>query len=137
MARTALRLVFAAMFLGQSLVALVVLVTVAAVAGPQASSGPALGAVLILLGILQVPFAPVLAVFAVRAGGKRGGLYGTLLSAVLLSTLAWYGAFALLTGQRPAALVLAALLMIGYALGFLLTGRFARLAASFPSKARD
>lgn len=130
LATTALRLVFVAMFLGQSLVAFALLALLAAVVGVQSGGAPLLGAVLVLLGAMQLPFAYGMSLLAVRAASKQAGLYGTLLAAVLLSTPAWYAAFAFLSGQGIAALVLLALLAFGYALGFLLTGRFARLAAA-------
>jgi hypothetical protein len=131
-ATVALRLLFVAMFLGQTLVALLLFAVLAAVAGVQSGGLPLLGWVLVGLGLLQLPFAFTVSMLAVRAGGKRAALYGTLLSAVLLATPAWYAAFALLIGQATAAMILLALLSIAYALGFVLTGRFARLAVTPP-----
>lgn len=130
LASAGLRSVFVAMFLAQMLVALLLLLLLSVLVGVQ-SGGPALlGVVLILLGAAQLPFAYAMSLLAVRSGGKQAALYGTLLAAVLLSTPAWYAAFALLIGQRTAALVLLALLASGYALGFVLSGRFARRAAA-------
>ena len=131
-ATNALRLLFVAMFMGQTLVALLVLAALAAIAGVQSGGLPLLGWILVGLGLLQLPFAFAVSMLAVRAGGKRSALYGTLLSAVLLSTPAWYAAFALLIGQAVAAFILLGLLSIAYALGFILTGRYARLAVEPP-----
>jgi hypothetical protein len=75
---------------------------------------------------------------------RSAALSNALLSAVLLSTPAWFGAFAWVTGQTPATLVgIAGMTMSGYAFGVLQAGPLARAVtvppppASVPDASRE
>lgn len=70
--------------------------------------------------------------FAARLRAARGAaLWAAVMAAVLLSTPAWFAAFAWLAGNRGAALpAAAALLAVGYAFGFLQLVPLARGVAS-------
>lgn len=96
-------------------------------ASPQGDT--ILSPVLLVLGGLELPLALALANAVARAGGKGGALSGATFLGVVLATPAW---FALLAGFAGGlnlyTLLLVALLALYYALGFVLAGRFARLA---------
>ena len=67
---------------------------------------------------------------------RSAALSNALLSAVLLSTPAWFGAFAWVTGQAPAALVgIAGMTLSGYAFGVLQAGPLARAVTVAPAPA--
>lgn len=87
-----------------------------------------LGLVLLVLGGLELPLALALANAVARAGGKGGALSGATFLGVVLATPAWFALLAGFAGGLNYTLLLVALLALYYALGFVLAGRFARLA---------
>lgn len=102
-----------------------------ALAGSLAARPSALGPVLAGLGLLQCVFGVFLPESIARPGTKGSALSATLLGAVLLATPAWFLMLALITSQRALPLAtLGVAVFAGYALGFVLTGRFARRVAA-------
>ena len=136
-AAAVLRGVFAAMFLGQMVVALLLGSIVRLVGDLHTRPSPLLGWVLVLLAALELPLGAVLASIAGRGDDRRRGLSATLLGAVILSTPAWFAALALATGQRGApVLVLWGLLALYYAFGVAGAGRLAARAVRAPPTPR-
>ena len=136
-AAAVLRGVFAAMFLGQMVVALVLAVVVRLVSDLHTSPSPLLGWVLVLLSTLELPLGVVLAGIAGRGDDRRRALSAALLGAVILSTPAWFAALALATGQRGAPVfVLWGLLALYYAFGVAGAGRLAARAVEVPPAPR-
>jgi hypothetical protein len=93
--------------------------------------------VLVAMAAFHVPLAYLLATAASRAGGREAALSSTILAAVLASVPAWFAALLVISGQRPLFLVVAmTVLSLGYALGFVVTGRAAD-AATRPSPSQE
>lgn len=127
LATTALRTVFASMFAGQLAVAAALGVVVLLLNGQPAGRSSVLGPVLAVIALLQCGLGVFLPELLARGGGKGRVLSATLLAAVLLASPGWFLMLALITGQAALPLmILLSLLASAYALGFLLTGRFAR-----------
>lgn len=130
-----LRSVYALSFMGQVVVAVVVAAAVRLLAGGTPRPNDLLAWVLVVLALLQMPFA---ALVLTRLGGlanRQGALTRTLFSATLLASTAWFTALALATGQRGTAVyVLLVLVLFAYGIGFLATSRLAAKAAGLPSQ---
>lgn len=134
-ALTALRGVFAAMFLSQAGVAALLAGVLALLTEARAPAFPLTSQVLVGLALLGLPVAATMAYSTARAGGKGAALAATLLAGVLLAVPAWFLAFAALVGSGR--IYLTALLLVvvnAYAVGFLMCGRFAAFAL-MPKKA--
>ncbi len=132
-----LRLVFVVLFMGQLIVAMLTgfLLRLAVPGGAQAGD-PLLGWVLVFISLPHLPLVLFLSTRGVRALDRGASLSATLLSAVLLSTPAWFLSLALITSQpRLPLLLLLVILLMQYAVGMFLTGRFARLVIPVPPKA--
>jgi len=126
-----LRIVYLVVFGGQLLVAMLVGVLLAALAPGRGAANDIVAVVLLAMALFHLPLGWVLGRSAVRAGGRQGALSGVIAAAVLLSIPAWFGVLLLVSGQRPAYLLgVAAVVSVGYALGFLLTGLAAQVAAA-------
>ncbi len=124
-----LRAAFLGMFLAQVAVAAALGGVLSAFAPEAKRPTPLLLPTLISLAVLLLPLALGMARFALGPGGKRSALYATILSGVLLSSPAWFAAFALTAGEPPTTLlILLAILTSYYAIGLLLTGGFANVA---------
>lgn len=118
------------MFLSQLALAGVMAVLVLLLDGQSSFTPTVLGPVLALLSLLQCGVGVFLPELVARPGSKGAILAATLLAAVLLASPGWFLMLALITAQRTLPLlVLAFAVALGYALGFLLTGRFGRRAS--------
>ncbi|MCA9838861.1 MAG: hypothetical protein KC422_18235 [Trueperaceae bacterium] len=127
-----LRANFALMFLAQVLVAILLAVLLRLLSKPQHGS-VLVSQILVLFTLLQLPLGVSLPLFASRHGGKGAALSATLLMSVLLSTSAWFAAFAFLIGsQNSYLMIMLLLLIIYYNTGFFLCGHFANVALKEP-----
>lgn len=132
-AAAVLRAVYAAMFLGQMLIALGLAVLVRLVSHLHTRPSALLGWVLVALSCLELPLGLLLAGLSGRGGDRRRALSATLLGAVILSTPAWFAALALATGQAgEPVIVLWGLLALYYAVGVAGAGRLAAQASKGP-----
>ncbi|MDZ7704772.1 MAG: hypothetical protein U5L04_09855 [Trueperaceae bacterium] len=121
-----LRLVFVFGFVVQLGVAGLVGFMMRLLAGAPSGDATLMAQVLLGLSLLQgVPVA-LLASPTAHDGGKQAALSATIATAVLFAAPGWFVAFAWLVGV-PALYLLAlvAVLMVYYALGLLLVGRYA------------
>jgi len=126
-----LRLVYLAVFGGQVLLALVVGALLAVLVPGRGTANDIVAAVLLAMAFFHLPLGWLLGRTAVRAGGRQGALSGIIAAAVLFSIPAWFGVLLLVSGQRPVYLMaVAAVVSIGYALGFVLTGVAARVSVA-------
>lgn len=125
-----LRLVFVAMVLAQTLLALLVAVGLRFIQAPNNSSAsPLMGVILLLMALMQLPIGVVLAERFGQQRGKQGALAATLLLAVVWSSVMWFAAFAWLTGAPVWLLmVFVAVFGVAYGVGVGLCGRYAQLA---------
>ena len=124
-----LRLVFLLAFMGQLVVAMAtgLVLRLAVPDVPPPASG-ILGWVLVLISLPHLPLVLYLSTRGAQALNRGASLSGTLLAAVLLSTPAWFLSLAMITRQAQIHLMLLlAILVFQYALGMILTTRFARL----------
>ncbi len=129
-----LRANFALMFLAQVLIALVLAFLLRLAGGKQTTSN-LVSQILVLFTLFQLPLGVTLPLFASRTGGKGPALSATILMAVLLSTPAWFAAFAFLIGSKSLYLMILLLLLVTYYnTGFFLCGRFASIALIEPKK---
>ena len=137
-AASALRLVYAAVFLAQVGLAVVVgAVMVAALPTPPRPNDWVAG-VLIAFAALHLPLGGGLAWAASRSPGKGAALAGAITAAVLLSVPAWFLALAALSAQRsPFLLAGLALVAVGYGVGFAFLPRFVRSATTPVEEAVD
>ncbi|HKI57275.1 MAG TPA: hypothetical protein VKB31_09010 [Trueperaceae bacterium] len=135
-AAAVLRAVYAAMFLGQMVIALGLAVVVRLAVHVHTRPSPLLGWVLVGLSCLELPLGVLLAGLAGRGEDRRRALSAALLGAVILSTPAWFAALALATGQTGTpVLLLWGLLALFYAIGVGGVGRLAAQAAQGPPSA--
>ena len=126
-----LRLVYLGVFGGQVLLALLVGTLLAVLVPSRGAANDIVAAVLLAMAFFHLPLGWVLGRAAVRAGGRQGALSGIIAAAVLFSIPAWFGVLLLVSGQRPVSLMaIAAVVSIGYSLGFVLTGVAAQVAAA-------
>ena len=133
---SSLRLLFMGAFGMQLLFSLLVGLVAALFINIQPGS-PLVAPVMLMFAFLSLPLALLVASFASRSGGKAGALAAAIALGVLLSTPTWFMLFTLLTGGALRYLLLfLGTLAVYYGFGFLLVGRFARMAVSTePSKA--
>jgi hypothetical protein len=123
-------------FMGQVAAAVLVGVVVVVLAGGVTKSPSSLLAwALVGLALAQLPVIVFMTtrLSAVKGGtgARRAALHGALVTGVLLASSAWFLSLALATGQTGAPLfMLLALTLFAYGLGFLLTGRLGRVAAT-------
>ncbi len=122
--------------MGQVAVAVVVgLAVVLLAGGVTRSTNSLLAWVLVVLALAQLPVIMFstqrLGTLQPGAGARRAALQGALVTGVLLASTAWFLSLALATGQNGAPLfLLLSLTLLAYGVGFILTGRLGRLAAS-------
>lgn len=130
-AASALRFVYAAVFLAQVvLAAMVGAALFAALPSPPRPNDWVAG-VLIGFAAFHLPLGGGLAWASSRSPGKGAALAGAITAAVLLSVPAWFLALAVLSAQRtPFLLAGLALVTVGYALGFAFTPRLVRAATT-------
>jgi hypothetical protein len=127
-AASVLRGVFVVTFMTQLAVAALLAAVMTAFAGRQ-SGGTLLAQILVVMSLAQLPLALLLSIGVSRAGGKQAALSASILSGVLLSTPAWFLAMVFLVSSNPFYLALLfSILMLYYAVGFLLCGRWAKVA---------
>lgn len=146
-----LRSAFLAMFAGQTAVALLVALAVVAIAGQHEAPSAAVAGVAIAAAVGQTLLGAAITVMGVRnaaaaarprvddpeevalrrrSTARRSALSLALLAAVLVSTPAWFAAFAWATGQRFVTIaVVGAVLGLGYGFGALQMGTLARAIA--------
>ncbi len=123
-------------FLAQCVLAAAVGVIVVALAGEGPRNPSALLAwILVGIALAQLPVALLvvsrLTVVKPVRGARRAALSAALMTGVLLAATAWYLSLALAIGQTGLPLfVLLFLTLSGYAVGFLLVGRLARVASA-------
>lgn len=127
-----LRANFALMFLAQTLVAATVALIVSLVSEQQSSS-VLVTQILLMVCILQLPLGISLPLFSARFGGKGAALSASIFMAVLLSSSAWFVAFAFVIGSPFVYLFIMFVLLISYYnVGFFLCGNLANLALIEP-----
>jgi hypothetical protein len=121
-------MVYIIVFVAQLVVAALLAGMMALTLGRQ-SSGPFLTQIFVVLSLLQLPLALLLSFGLSRTGGKQAALSASIMSGVLLSTPAWFAAMTFLVSRSFFYLaILLILLMIYYALGIFLCGRWAKVA---------
>lgn len=124
-----LRGLYLAMFGGQFAVAMLAGFALAAFFPPAPAQSALLGWVLVLFALPHLPLSMFLATRGLQGASRGSAVSATVMSAVLLSTPAWFLSLGLATRQPlPPLLALLAVLASGYAAGMFLVGRFARLA---------
>ncbi len=124
-----LRLIFVTIFFGQFVFAGLVGLVILLLASRQTGSSPIVAQILVFLSLFELPLALFVAYFATRTGGKGGAIAGVIALGVILSTPAWFAVFTYLTGGATNYLtILALMLMFYYALGFVISGGYARMA---------
>ncbi len=123
-----MRMVYVLTFMAQIAVAVLLAGVMTAVAGRQ-SSGTLLAQILVVLSLVQLPVTLFLSIRASKAGGKQAALSASIMAGVLLSTPAWFAAMTLLVSSTLLYLaILLFILMLYYAVGFMLCGRWAKVA---------
>jgi hypothetical protein len=123
-----LRMIYMLVFMAQFAVAAVLAGVMAATVGRQ-SSGIFLAQIFVVLALVQLPLGLLLSFGVSRAGGKQAALSASIMSGVLFSTPAWFAAMTFLVSSSFFYLaLLSVLLMLYYALGLLLCGRWAKVA---------
>jgi hypothetical protein len=123
-----MRMVYVLTFMAQVAVAAIVAGVMVAVVGRQ-SSGTLLAQILVVLSLAQLPVALLLSFRASKAGGKQAALSASIMAGVLLSTPAWFAALVFLVSSTFLYLaILIFILMFYYAVGFMLCGRWAKVA---------
>ncbi len=131
-AASVVRFVYMLMFVAQILVAAVLAGVVSALMGQpvgQQSSGNLLAQILIVMSLVQLPFALFLSIGMSKAGGKQAALSASIMAGVLLSTPAWFIALTFLVSSTSVYLaILFGILMLYYAIGLVLCGRWAKVA---------
>jgi len=123
------RWVYAVVFLVQTALALVVGSGLVAVLGSRPNSNAAVAGVLLAMSLLHLPVGAALAWRVAGGAGRGAALAGATTAAVVLSVPAWIATLMAASGQRPAFVLAAALLVaLAYVVGFLLTPRCAAAA---------
>jgi hypothetical protein len=131
-----LRLAFVLLFMGQVVVAMTTGLGLRLISPAPPNPNSLLAWMLVVLSIPNLPLALALGVRGLTGGNRGSALSATLLTAVLLSTPAWFLSLAIITGQRGLPVIMLGLILAGqYAIGIFLTGRFARLSIAVPAKA--
>lgn len=130
-ALSVLRMVYLAVFGLQLLLALLVGSLMAWLVPGAGAANDVLATVLLAMAAFHLPLGWLLGHAALRGGRRRAALSGIIAAAVLFSIPAWFAVLLLVSGQRPVYLMgVAALVSVGYSLGFLMTGHAARVAAN-------
>lgn len=131
-AGAALRLAYAVAFMAQVVIATFVAILVRLLAGgvtPRPSA--VLTWILVAFALVEMIVAGFISSRLGLVKGRRAALTATMIVATIFGSVAWFLALALATEQRGVALYLLLLLLsVGYALGFLATGRLAKAAAA-------
>ncbi len=128
-----LRLVFLLTFYAQLVVAALVALALRVAVGASGSPSGLLAAVLVACAVAELPIALASTAGLQRVTTRQQALSRALFMGVLLSSTAWFAAFALATGQgATASYALLAIVLFAYALGFLAVGRLARRASELP-----
>lgn len=128
-----LRLVFLFVFYAQLLIAACIAVALRLAVPVTGMPSAVLAAVLVAGALAQFPLAIASTLGLARVASRQQALSRALFMGVILSTTAWFGAFAVATGQDAlATYALFALVLAGYALGFVMIGRLAARAAELP-----
>jgi hypothetical protein len=128
-AGSALRFVYAATFLAQVVLAVVVGALLVGW-GPRTERPHDMTAgVLLAMAVLHVPVGLVLAWAVSRAPGKGPALMGSITAAVVLAVPAWFAVLLAISAQRaPFVWAAWAVLALGYAGGMALSARWVRAA---------
>ena len=127
-AAESLRLIYVLIFLAQTFLALAVALLVHSLSPAQRTQA-IMAQVLTVFALIKLPIALLLNAALYQHPGKANAIAATVVVAVMLSSAAWYTAFAWLIGATlPYVLGLVALLMLYYALGLLLSSSYAKLA---------
>jgi lysylphosphatidylglycerol synthetase-like protein (DUF2156 family) len=123
-----LRMIYVLTFMAQIAVAAVLAGVMAVIAGRQ-SSGTLLAQILVVMSLVQLPLALLLSIGVSKAGGKQAALSASIMAGVLLSIPAWFIALTFLVSSTFLYMaILFAILMLYYAVGFMLCGRWAKVA---------
>lgn len=126
-----LRLVYLAVFALQLVLAFLVGAVTSWLVPVPGGGNDLVAGILAVMAALHLPLGWYLGRAAIRAGGRQAALAGVIAAGVLLSIPAWFGVLLLVSGQRPLYLMLiAALVSVGYSVGFFLTGVAAKVAAT-------
>jgi hypothetical protein len=132
-----LRGIYVLSFTAQIAVAALLTGVMVAVAGRQ-SSGTLLAQILVMMSLAQLPLALLLSIGVSKAGGKQAALAASIMAGVLLSTPAWFLAMSfLVSGTFLYIAILFLILMLYYAVGFMLCGRWAKVALQQKSEVRS
>jgi hypothetical protein len=127
-AASSLRMVYVLTFIAQLAVAAVLAGVMVAVVGRQSSS-TLLAQILVVMSLVQLPLALLLSIGVSKAGGKQAALSASIMAGVLLSTPAWFIALTFLVSSTFLYIaILFAILTLYYAIGFMLCGRWAKVA---------
>jgi hypothetical protein len=127
-AANVLRVVFMLTFMAQLAVAALLAGVMVAALGRQ-TGGTLLAQILVVMSLVQLPLALLLGMGVSKAGGKHAALSASIMSGVLLATPAWFAALTFLVSSPFLYLgFLLGILMLYYALGLLLCGRWAKVA---------
>ncbi len=127
-ASSVMRAIYVLSFMVQIAIAALVAGVMVAIAGRQAS-GTLLAQILVVMSLAQLPLALLLSIRVSKAGGKQAALSASIMAGVLLSTPAWFLAMTFLVSSTFLYLgILFAILMLYYAVGLMLCGRWAKVA---------
>lgn len=108
-----------------------------ALAGGAGRPSSLLAWTLVALSFVQLPIGLAAVARLSSLATRQAVLARALFAGVALATTTWFIALALATGQGGTpVLVLFAVLLLSYALGFLITGRLARTAAQLAPRQR-
>jgi hypothetical protein len=126
-AGSGLRFVYAALFLAQVALAVVVGGALVALAPSAARPHDLTSSVLLTMAALHLPLGLLLAWAVSRRPGKGSALVGALTAAVVLSVPAWFAVLLAITGQRGGFVAAGwSLVALGYAGGLALTPGWVR-----------
>jgi hypothetical protein len=130
-----LRLSFVLLFMGQLVIAMATGLVLRLLAPGAGSPDSLLAWMLVILSVPHLPLALALSVRGIQGGNRGSALSATLLTAVLLSTPAWFLSLAMITGQQGLPVIILMMILAGqYAIGMVMVGRFARLSLVAPKK---
>jgi hypothetical protein len=123
------------LFMGQLVIAMATGLVLRLLAPGAGSPDSLLAWMLVILSLPHLPLALAVSVRGIQGGNRGSALSATLLTAVLLSTPAWFLSLAIITGQQGLPVLLLMVILVSqYAIGMIMTGRFARLALVAPTK---
>lgn len=121
--------------MGQLVIAMATGLVLRLLAPGAGSPDSLLAWMLVILSLPHLPLALALSVRGIQGGNRGSALSATLLTAVLLSTPAWFLSLAIITGQQGLPVLLLMMILVSqYAIGMVMTGRFARLALVAPKQ---